>query len=110
MIRRPPRSTLFPYTTLFRSVLVPRQPAASASMCFEQSATAQIQVAREGERQHGDHHGMPGHSVVLQAQPLKPFRVRVASTGLGATGSFRASLDPTASLERNVDLLAPAIA
>src|SRR3712207_8750423 len=25
MIRRPPRSTLFPYTTLFRSVLVARQ-------------------------------------------------------------------------------------
>src|SRR2546422_7784227 len=24
MIRRPPRSTLFPYTTLFRSVLAPR--------------------------------------------------------------------------------------
>src|SRR3989442_4581318 len=24
MIRRPPRSTLFPYTTLFRSVLVPQ--------------------------------------------------------------------------------------
>src|SRR2546430_10626812 len=28
MIRRPPRSTLFPYTTLFRSVgLAPRRPA-----------------------------------------------------------------------------------
>src|SRR2546425_9617295 len=26
MIRRPPRSTLFPYTTLFRSVLRQRQP------------------------------------------------------------------------------------
>src|SRR2546422_6903428 len=26
MIRRPPRSTLFPYTTLFRSVLRPLQP------------------------------------------------------------------------------------
>src|SRR3712207_8541329 len=25
MIRRPPRSTLFPYTTLFRSVLSPKQ-------------------------------------------------------------------------------------
>src|SRR3712207_9013650 len=25
MIRRPPRSTLFPYTTLFRSVLAPTQ-------------------------------------------------------------------------------------
>src|SRR5256885_8930615 len=24
MIRRPPRSTLFPYTTLFRSVVIPR--------------------------------------------------------------------------------------
>src|SRR2546421_8226646 len=27
MIRRPPRSTLFPYTTLFRSLLVPRTDA-----------------------------------------------------------------------------------
>src|ERR1051326_4281982 len=27
MIRRPPRSTLFPYTTLFRSVSHPRVPA-----------------------------------------------------------------------------------
>src|SRR2546422_2689598 len=26
MIRRPPRSTLFPYTTLFRSLLVREQP------------------------------------------------------------------------------------
>src|SRR3712207_9167452 len=26
MIRRPPRSTLFPYTTLFRSVVVERHP------------------------------------------------------------------------------------
>src|SRR2546427_6895392 len=28
MIRRPPRSTLFPYTTLFRSLLVQRSSAA----------------------------------------------------------------------------------
>src|SRR5260370_27579121 len=27
MIRRPPRSTLFPYTTLFRSINLPRAPA-----------------------------------------------------------------------------------
>src|SRR5256885_14491702 len=26
MIRRPPRSTLFPYTTLFRSIEIPRDP------------------------------------------------------------------------------------
>src|SRR5260221_4983031 len=30
MIRRPPRSTLFPYTTLFRSVLHRRAPARTA--------------------------------------------------------------------------------
>src|SRR5438034_4931728 len=27
MIRRPPRSTLFPYTTLFRSLMMPEQEA-----------------------------------------------------------------------------------
>src|SRR3712207_7016392 len=27
MIRRPPRSTLFPYTTLFRSIFLPRNTA-----------------------------------------------------------------------------------
>src|SRR3712207_7548717 len=31
MIRRPPRSTLFPYTTLFRSVPTGRTPTANAS-------------------------------------------------------------------------------
>src|SRR2546422_5545247 len=30
MIRRPPRSTLFPYTTLFRSGYTPRAPLRSA--------------------------------------------------------------------------------
>src|SRR3712207_7072429 len=31
MIRRPPRSTLFPYTTLFRSALTPEQEAMKAA-------------------------------------------------------------------------------
>src|SRR5438876_5512674 len=30
MIRRPPRSTLFPYTTLFRSSVAPTRPASPA--------------------------------------------------------------------------------
>src|SRR3989442_3423531 len=32
MIRRPPRSTLFPYTTLFRSMAVVRSPYAHAKI------------------------------------------------------------------------------
>src|SRR2546426_6772917 len=43
MIRRPPRSTLFPYTTLFRSRHDPRGPADAAA------------ALRQGERPgHGD--------------------------------------------------------
>src|SRR2546426_8630684 len=32
MIRRPPRSTLFPYTTLFRSIVLPGRPNKSTTM------------------------------------------------------------------------------
>src|SRR5690349_23747223 len=49
MIRRPPRSTLFPYTTLFRSVLANADPAkfdfpevdewAAAAMCYTSGTT-----------------------------------------------------------------------
>src|SRR2546430_32908 len=35
MIRRPPRSTLFPYTTLFRSAVPPRAPALRASRAVD---------------------------------------------------------------------------
>src|SRR5438876_4606416 len=35
MIRRPPRSTLFPYTTLFRSEPVPQPPAWAESVRAE---------------------------------------------------------------------------
>src|SRR6201994_455401 len=34
MIRRPPRSTLFPYTTLFRSGLNPKQRMPRSEKCF----------------------------------------------------------------------------
>src|SRR3712207_8947041 len=34
MIRRPPRSTLFPYTTLFRSLAVGNTPYALSTLCL----------------------------------------------------------------------------
>src|SRR3989475_13181150 len=40
MIRRPPRSTLFPYTTLFRSLLTPA------------GALASVRLDREARRDH----------------------------------------------------------
>src|SRR5260370_25458702 len=36
MIRRPPRSTLFPYTTLFRSVLPREEPMDAVSRTLQQ--------------------------------------------------------------------------
>src|SRR5260370_39170582 len=38
MIRRPPRSTLFPYTTLFRSILNAVTLALAAALCVSLSA------------------------------------------------------------------------
>src|SRR2546429_6065569 len=49
MIRRPPRSTLFPYTTLFRSPGVPRRvgtEAASAAALHRQRASRLARALR----------------------------------------------------------------
>src|SRR2546427_8462646 len=54
MIRRPPRSTLFPYTTLFRSRLDARHPAA-----VDQNV---------GRRQRGDGMRSEEHTSELQSQ------------------------------------------
>src|SRR3712207_8107087 len=59
MIRRPPRSTLFPYTTLFRSVVLERaQDHDTREVCLD--------VLRRGDTSHGEisqphiGHGHPG--------------------------------------------------
>src|SRR3989441_4452309 len=51
MIRRPPRSTLFPYTTLFRSILGPEMRSTGEVMGFADSfgmAFAKAQIAADG--------------------------------------------------------------
>src|SRR5258708_9063710 len=44
MIRRPPRSTLFPYTTLFRSTGARTTRGRRASACCHASSTAGVRV------------------------------------------------------------------
>src|SRR5687768_17712354 len=48
MIRRPPRSTLFPYTTLFRSV----RPAAGSADRAEAAAALRWPAVRRKQRAH----------------------------------------------------------
>src|SRR5258705_8293228 len=46
MIRRPPRSTLFPYTTLFRSPCAPRAAARSKPPCARPERKAASSLCR----------------------------------------------------------------
>src|SRR2546425_8684204 len=42
MIRRPPRSTLFPYTTLFRSIRARRRVAGARARCADPRASDRV--------------------------------------------------------------------
>src|SRR5687768_18024961 len=59
MLRRPPRSTLFPYTTLFRSVRqrVPRSAALFAQPCL--AVDRPVPIATRHHRQRGSRSGEP---------------------------------------------------
>src|SRR2546427_1339714 len=55
MIRRPPRSTLFPYTTLFRSSIAGRKPTSPAHAMwilrsYEAGETVSIELMRKQKR------------------------------------------------------------
>src|ERR1039458_10640766 len=73
MIRRPPRSTLFPYTTLFRSGIVGKRGPAVGEIALPGAAGALLQaprVAGGGEVEHsGVSRGvyLPGDDVVLKS-------------------------------------------
>src|SRR2546422_7872928 len=57
MIRRPPRSTLFPYTTLFRSRVVAgdgRRPRAVEVRVRGRSGP-EVELVLERRHEHGDH-------------------------------------------------------
>src|SRR5258708_26423008 len=52
MIRRPPRSTLFPYTTLFRSLHVGQRDVGNGG----------VERLHDGRRHGADRHHVPAHA------------------------------------------------
>src|SRR3712207_7726660 len=64
MIRRPPRSTLFPYTTLFRSLAVNPWSLGVTVDCIGIAAEAE----RLGDRVH--HHAIPTEAAAATAEAL----------------------------------------
>src|SRR3712207_9517318 len=65
MMRRPPRSTLFPYTTLFRSAAEPLEHAVPV-------AEPARQVAPGRSRPHAPQHRLQEQAVVLAPRPRVP--------------------------------------
>src|SRR2546430_13694373 len=54
MIRRPPRSTLFPYTTLFRSVQAKRRAEARVALVCAKGADEAVGIAAPARPLDGD--------------------------------------------------------
>src|SRR3989442_10043097 len=70
MIRRPPRSTLFPYTTLFRSPVQHQEQHRPISFAGERSEefVDVIIIHRTGKTLHGFHRSEE-HTSELQSRP-----------------------------------------
>src|SRR5690554_7582463 len=70
MIRRPPRSTLFPYTTLFRSDVAQGDGIADAHRFFEQNDQTGDEVGHDLLQTEAQPHTHGGHQP-LQFAPLR---------------------------------------
>src|SRR5256885_12207754 len=76
MIRRPPRSTLFPYTTLFRSWVV------RSTLAFEEAAVEH--AAKMARRIEAARQGRWGERSMRARQSTGAIRLRLAPTGAPA--------------------------
>src|SRR5689334_14144647 len=101
MLRRPPRSTLFPYTTLFRSELQPKtarveRDGGEIDLPIGEVAQGDIVLVRPGERIPVDGEVVAGASAVdesmLTGEPIpveKTTGSRVYGGTMNRTGAFR---------------------
>src|SRR2546430_6973685 len=85
MIRRPPRSTLFPYTTLFRSLHLRGYPDAGASRGFAYARAG----AAQGARPRTVVTGLPGTSWMRAALAIALALLAAACSSLPATPPAR---------------------
>src|SRR2546430_10326806 len=92
MIRRPPRSTLFPYTTLFRS-LAPRTPDEARAQVAEAAARKvdvvkiRVDEDRKSTRLNSSHSQISYAVFCLKKKQMTPQRTRVAVSRCSARDS-----------------------
>src|SRR2546422_3545093 len=114
MIRRPPRSTLFPYTTLFRSRadriaardqdLVRLELTGDAIGAGRGAGAQHVAGCQDGQLQAGDWpsgNREPAHDITLRA----PTHLSIQYAPSGSCGSSRESFTPV--LELWMNLLSP---
>src|SRR2546427_6235131 len=87
MIRRPPRSTLFPYTTLFRSRIKARAPGRRIAVAHELKVQVRLHRRASRIRQRSEEHTSELQSqsnlvcrLLLEKKKKKRHRHRVSSS------------------------------
>src|SRR3712207_8357245 len=70
MIRRPPRSTLFPYTTLFRSLVQPRRSRAGHGVLHRRAVRA-VHAPGAGVRADARRQRPPAGEVLVLGVPAR---------------------------------------
>src|ERR1039457_6264811 len=94
MIRRPPRSTLFPYTTLFRSGPHSRRPATLYACCPLDVQQSLVSASKRDRAPVPQAQGLPPHLQSLRqtrrhVHGLPVLRTRCRSTPIVLTGPRR---------------------
>src|SRR5438093_12313443 len=97
MIRRPPRSTLFPYTTLFRSALFRRAPAARRRQypqkLFSSFRRARTTTAKLGTAESRHRSSVVELSIRKPARPeMPPLAPRVLFFGKRKLGTIHSGV------------------
>src|SRR6266498_3873486 len=86
MIRQPPRSTLFPYTTLFRSSPCPRRRRGTPSTRTRGRSRARRQLPGSGRRRSEE------HTSELQSRPHLVCRLLLEKTKTPGGATFRSAV------------------
>src|SRR2546427_5553819 len=93
MIRRPPRSTLFPYTTLFRSAWLGASNSSLENPAGERIVSASARLAYLSELGRDGDQGLQGNlPIVLSGIPDNPARDTISGRCLEHPASLH--LDP----------------
>src|SRR5256886_93684 len=101
MIRRPPRSTLFPYTTLFRSLVAADVTRPVIWRCCADTAATATSVARASVSRgirvttNTSSGGRDGNTQAARSTPYAAARTATPQDGAGGRG-FRQNIRPDA--------------